>query len=141
MKLLGESISHGLESFLRGWPHVSEFETGHEKGSLCPVVTPPCEQGGAPGCRTSRPLRGVVIHPKTAACKDAGMWDGGDKGWGPISPCPGPRGLHLGRMELRCRCRWGLDSGDLGLGNGNGNDGLRQGGVHEQEKGGRVLAT
>lgn len=47
-----------------------------------------------------------------------------DKGGQTQKPLPRPQGggLHLGRMELRCRCRWGHDSGDWDL--GNGNDGL-----------------
>lgn len=49
------------------------------------------------------------------------MWDGGQGGEDPEALAP-RGGLHLGRMELRCRCRWGHDSGDWDL--GNGNDGL-----------------
>lgn len=45
-----------------------------------------------------------------------------DKGKDPEALAQAPGGLHLGRMELRCRCRWGHDSGDWDL--GNGNDGL-----------------
>lgn len=64
-----------------------------------------------------------------------------DKGKDPEALAHAPGGLHLGRMELRCRCRWGHDSGDWDF--GNGNDGLVGGwGVHEEDvRGGVSFAT
>lgn len=95
----------GLRAVLR-WPHVSELETGPEEGSLLPSGdTALRARTGAPGCRTSRLLR-AVIHPKTAACKDTGMWDGG-QGERPRSPCPGPRGVASGSDGVEMQMQMG----------------------------------
>lgn len=58
----------------------------------------------------------------------------GTRGEDPEALAQAPGGLHLGRMELRCRCRWGLDSGDWDL--GNGKRWVASRGVHEEEAGG-----